>query len=82
MGQPLGFVVKTIQDIVEIASEIILIYPPQKGIIGSSIRGEHVVSILNVEEILSLSEFGAETHALNVKGLLGNSSHTIESVAI
>ena len=81
MGQPLGFVVKTIQDIVEIASEIILIYPPQKGIIGSSIRGEHVVSILNVEEILSLSEFGAQTNDFNGRGLLGNSSHTIESAA-
>jgi two-component system chemotaxis sensor kinase CheA len=82
MGQPLGFVVKTIQDIVEIASEIILIYPPQKGIIGSSIRGEHVVSILNVEEILHMSELGPDTSGFNSTGLIGNTMHTIESVAI
>jgi hypothetical protein len=28
-----------------------------------------------------LSEFGAETNDFNGRGLLGNSSHTIESVA-
>jgi two-component system chemotaxis sensor kinase CheA len=81
MGQPLGFVVKTIQDIVEIASEIILIYPPQKGIIGSSIRGEHVVSILNVDEILHLSELTPDTSVFNSSALIGSAMHTIESVA-
>lgn len=54
-GQPLGLVVSHIHDIVEIASEIVLILPPQKGLIGSAIHGDQVVSILNVEEILRLS---------------------------
>lgn len=54
-GQPLGLVVSHIHDIVEIASEIVLILPPQRGLIGSAIHGNQVVSILNVEEILHLS---------------------------
>jgi len=54
-GQPLGFVVKVIHDIVAISSEIILISPPQPGIMGSSILGDSVVSILNVQEILQLN---------------------------
>ena len=54
-GQPIGFVVKQIHDIVSVPSEIIMISPPQRGIVGSSIVDEAVVSILNVEEILNLS---------------------------
>ena len=54
-GQPIGFVVKQIHDIVSVPSEIIMISPPQRGIVGSSIVNETVVSILNVEEILNLS---------------------------
>ncbi len=55
-GQPLGFVVKVIHDIVAISSEIILISPPQPGIMGSSILGDSVVNILNVQEILQLNQ--------------------------
>jgi len=58
-GQPLGLVVSRIHDIVEIASEIVLILPPQTGLIGSAIHGDQVVSILDVEEILRLSENSA-----------------------
>jgi two-component system chemotaxis sensor kinase CheA len=54
-GQPIGFVVKQIHDIVSVPSEIIMISPPQRGIVGSSIVNEAVVSILNVDEILNLS---------------------------
>jgi two-component system, chemotaxis family, sensor kinase CheA len=57
-GQPIGFVVKQIHDIVSVPSEIIMISPPQRGIVGSSIVNETVVSILNVEEILNLSGLG------------------------
>jgi two-component system chemotaxis sensor kinase CheA len=57
-GQPIGFVVKQIHDIVSVPSEIIMISPPQRGIVGSSIVNEAVVSILNVEEILNLSGLG------------------------
>lgn len=53
--QPIGFIVKKIHDIVLVPSEIIMIPPRQRGIIGSSIVNEEVVSILNVEEILNLS---------------------------
>ena len=53
-----GFVVKQIHDIVSVPSEIIMISPPQRGIVGSSIVNEAVVSILNVEEILNLSGLG------------------------
>ena len=54
-GNPIGFVVKQIHDIVSIPSEIIMISPPQKGILGSSIVDESVVSILDVKDILTLS---------------------------
>jgi two-component system chemotaxis sensor kinase CheA len=54
-GNPIGFVVKQIHDIVSIPSEIIMISPPQKGILGSSIVDESVVSILDVKDILNLS---------------------------
>ena len=51
-GVPVGFVVKYIRDIMQINPEIILISPRQKGIMGSSIVGDSVVSILNVQEVL------------------------------
>jgi two-component system chemotaxis sensor kinase CheA len=57
-GVPVGFVVKYIRDIMQINPEIILISPRQKGIMGSSIVGDSVVSILNVQEVL-------ETHQPN-----------------
>ena len=56
-GIPIGFVVKQIRDIMEINPEIILISPRQPGIMGSSIVGESVVSILDVQEALSINQF-------------------------
>ncbi len=51
-GQPLGLVVARIHDIVHIAPEIILVSPPQRGIVGSAIFGAQVLSILDMQEIL------------------------------
>ena len=79
-GQPLGLVVKHIHDIVEIGSEIVLILPPQKGIIGSSIHGDQVVSILNVEEILRLSEVEHPLAAKPAGSLELNSGLSLETV--
>jgi len=55
-GVPVGFVVKYIRDIMQINPEIILISPRQKGIMGSSIVGDSVVSILNVQEVLEMHQ--------------------------
>jgi hypothetical protein len=44
----------------QINPEIILISPRQKGIMGSSIVGDSVVSILNVQEVLETHQ---STHA-------------------
>jgi len=57
-GSPLGFVVKQIHDIVKIPEEIILLSPPQPCVLGSSILNDCVVSILNVDDIIRLSEQG------------------------
>jgi two-component system chemotaxis sensor kinase CheA len=54
--RPIGFVVNSIRDIVEISSEIVLISPRQQGIQGSAILGDSVVSILDVQEILRLNQ--------------------------
>jgi two-component system chemotaxis sensor kinase CheA len=64
--QPIGFVVKSIRDIVEISSEIVLISPRQQGIMGSAIVGDSVVSILDVQEILRLNQL----------------KHSIEDIAV
>jgi hypothetical protein len=56
-GVPIGFVVKQIRDIMQINPEIILISPRQKGIMGSSIVSDSVVSILNVQEVLDIHQF-------------------------
>jgi chemotaxis protein histidine kinase CheA len=56
-GVPIGFVVKYIRDIMQINPEIILISPRQQGIMGSSIVGDSVVSILNVQEVLEINQF-------------------------
>lgn len=51
-GVPVGFVVKQIRDIIQINPEITLISPRQPGIMGSSIVGDSVVSILDVQMVL------------------------------
>jgi two-component system chemotaxis sensor kinase CheA len=77
-GQPIGFVVKQIHDIVSVPSEIIMISPPQRGIVGSSIVNEAVVSILNVEEILNLSGLGN----FDRSGLIRNSEKNNPSIPV
>jgi two-component system chemotaxis sensor kinase CheA len=60
--QPVGFVVKCIHDIVSIPSEIIMISPPQRGMLGDCIMDEVVVSILDVTQVIQLSDsLGAAT---------------------
>lgn len=57
-GQALGLVVAQIHDIVNIAPEITLVSPPQRGIVGSAILGDQVLGILDMQEILRLSQLG------------------------
>jgi two-component system chemotaxis sensor kinase CheA len=59
-GQPLGFVVKQVHDIVSLPNEIIMLSPPQPGVMGSAILDDNVVSILNVDDIIRRFE---KTHA-------------------
>jgi two-component system chemotaxis sensor kinase CheA len=73
-GTPIGFVVKQIHDIVAIGSEIIMISPPQKGILGSSIVNESVVSILDVRGILHLSGLASFTEADDIRRTAENFS--------
>jgi two-component system chemotaxis sensor kinase CheA len=54
--QPVGFVVKCVHDIVCIPSEIIMISPPQRGMVGDCILEDVVVSILDVGQVIRLSE--------------------------
>ena len=81
-GQPLGLVVSCIHDIVEIASEIVLILPPQKGLIGSAIHGNHVVSILDLEEILRLSTHSPHSTAAQGRSIGSHAAAQSESVLL
>jgi len=51
-GQPIGLVVKNIHDITGVPPVVTMLTPPQPGLIGSTIVGEHVVSVLNLPEVL------------------------------
>ena len=57
-GQPIGFIVKKVHNIVNVPTQAVMISQPQRGIMGSVIVNDSVMSILNVEEILSLSGMG------------------------
>ena len=57
-GQPVGFIVKRVHNIVNVPSQVVMVSQPQKGILGSVIVNESVMSILNVQEILNLSGMG------------------------
>ena len=52
-GQPIGFVVKQIHDIISAPSEVIINTPRQRGILGNAIVGEHAISFLNINDILA-----------------------------
>jgi len=53
-------VVKQVHDIVSLPNEIIMLSPPQPGVMGSAILDDSVVSILNVDDIIRRFE---NTHA-------------------
>ena len=57
-GQPVGFIVKRVHNIVNVPSQVVMVSQPQRGILGSVIVNESVMSILNVQEILNLSGMG------------------------
>lgn len=57
-GQPIGFMVKKVHNIVNVPTQSVMITQPQRGIMGSVIVNDSVMSILNVQEILSMSGIG------------------------
>jgi len=57
-GQPVGFIVKKVHNIVNVPTQVIMVSPPQRGIMGSVIVNDSVMSILNVQEVLNLSGLG------------------------
>jgi chemotaxis signal transduction protein len=57
-GQPIGFIVKKVHNIVNVPTQSVMITQPQRGILGSVIVNDSVMSILNVQEILTLSGLG------------------------
>jgi chemotaxis protein histidine kinase CheA len=65
-GQPIGFIVKRVYNIVNVPSQVVMVSQPQRGILGSVIVNDSVMSILNVQEILNLSglgDYAAATYA-------------------
>jgi len=54
-GQAIGFIVKKVHNIVNVPTQAVMITQPLRGINGSVIVNNSVMSILNVPEILGLS---------------------------
>ena len=81
-GQPIGFIVKKVHNIVNVPTQAVMITQPQRGIMGSVIVNDSVMSILNVQEILSLSGMGhfddpAFAHdAEDIKGVISMDQET------
>jgi len=67
-GQPVGFIVKKVHNIVNVPTQVVMVSPPQRGIMGSVIVNDSVMSILNVQDILNLSGLGPHQEA----GLAGD----------
>jgi len=62
-GQPVGFIVKKVHNIVNVPTQVVMVSPPQRGIMGSVIVNDSVMSILNVQEVLSMSGLGNDQKA-------------------
>jgi two-component system chemotaxis sensor kinase CheA len=62
-GQPVGFIVKKVHNIVNVPTQVVMVSPPQRGIMGSVIVNDSVMSILNVQDILNLSGLGPHQEA-------------------
>ena len=67
-GQPVGFIVKKVHNIVNVPTQVVMVSPPQRGIMGSVIVNDSVMSILNVQDVLNLSGLGPHQEA----GLAGD----------
>ena len=67
-GQPVGFIVKKVHNIVNVPTQVVMVSPPQRGIMGSVIVNDSVMSILNVQDVLNLSGLGPHEEA----GLAGD----------
>ena len=67
-GQPVGFIVKKVHNIVNVPTQVVMVSPPQRGIMGSVIVNDSVMSILNTQEVLNLSGLGPHQEA----GLAGD----------
>jgi chemotaxis protein histidine kinase CheA len=67
-GQPVGFIVKKVHNIVNVPTQVVMVSPPQRGIMGSVIVNDSVMSILNVQDVLTLSGLGPHEEA----GLAGD----------
>lgn len=61
--QPVGFIVKKVHNIVNVPTQVVMVSPPQRGIMGSVIVNDSVMSILNVQEILNMSGLGPHHEA-------------------
>ena len=59
-GQPVGFIVKKVHNIVNVPTQVVMVSPPQRGIMGSVIVNDSVMSILNVQEVLNASGLGPQ----------------------
>ena len=62
-GQPVGFIVKKVHNIVNVPTQVVMVSPPQRGIMGSVIVNDSVMSILNVQEVLNQSGLGNHQEA-------------------
>lgn len=59
-GQPVGLIVKKVHNIVNVPTQVVMVSPPQRGIMGSVIVNDSVMSILNVQEVLNASGLGPQ----------------------
>jgi chemotaxis signal transduction protein len=62
-GQPVGLIVKKVHNIVNVPTQVVMVSPPQRGIMGSVIVNDSVMSILNVQEVLNMSGLGSHQEA-------------------
>lgn len=61
--QPVGFIVKKVHNIVNVPTQVVMVSPPQRGIMGSVIVNDSVMSILNVQDVLNMSGLGSHQEA-------------------
>jgi chemotaxis signal transduction protein len=78
-GQPVGFIVKKVHNIVNVPTQVVMVSPPQRGIMGSVIVNDSVMSILNVQEVLNMSGLGPKQESdLAGDGYLDNDVITMD----